>query len=59
MFSDCYFLHILDFAPHALHILILGHLYAYTLDCDEPALEEKAQAADTNPVPEQGKPRYI
>jgi hypothetical protein len=32
----------LYFAPHALHILILPHVYAYTLDYEEPKSEIQA-----------------
>jgi hypothetical protein len=45
----CCFLHHIAFAPHALHIVILAHIYAYTLDHAEPELEEpleQVQAKD-------------
>jgi hypothetical protein len=46
------------FTPHALHLLILVHIYAYAIDhvqqeLDEPS--ELAQAEDINPDPKQGK----
>jgi hypothetical protein len=59
MLSVCCFASSLHFSPHALHILILAHCYAYTLDHDEPEpekLHEQAQVEDTNPDPKQGKP---
>ena len=50
------------FAPHALHILILYHTYANTLDCNELELKEhlkQAQTKDTNLDPEQVKSQCI
>jgi hypothetical protein len=34
----CSFVHDIALAPHALHILISPHVYAYTLDHAEPKL---------------------
>jgi hypothetical protein len=62
IFSACCFASSLHFEPHALHILIWAHHFAYMLDHDESEpeeLQEQAQAENTNPNPEQGKPQCI
>jgi hypothetical protein len=52
-------------AFHLMHctMLCLAHLYSYTLNCEEPELEEipvQVQAEDlTNTNPVQGKPGCI
>jgi hypothetical protein len=54
---------LLHFAPHAFHILIATHIYAYTLDHAEVELQEpmeQAQAEEfTNLALDQDKPWCI
>jgi hypothetical protein len=50
------------FAPHALHLLISAHVYAYAIDHVESELAklpEQAHAEDNNTDPDQGKPWCI
>jgi hypothetical protein len=58
MLSSCCFCIIFAIAPHALQLFFISsHIYAYTLDRDEPELEEppeQVQAEDTNIGPKQG-----
>jgi hypothetical protein len=53
----------LHFAPHAFHILILTHAYAYTLDHAESRSEVQAEQAQVEAITslalDQGKPRCI
>jgi hypothetical protein len=57
------FIHHIALAPHALHLLLLAHVWSYTLHRAEPKFEEptmQAQAEDfANPVLNQGKLRCI
>jgi hypothetical protein len=62
MISACCFASSLYFEPHALHILILAHPFAYAIKPTEQELKEpseQAQVEDTNPDLEQGKPQCI
>ncbi len=53
----------LPLTPHALHILISTHTYAYTLDHAELRSEVQAEQAQveasTNLDLDQGKPQFI
>jgi hypothetical protein len=63
MFSCSWLCIMLPLTPHALHILISTHTYAYTLDHAELRSEVQAEQAQveaiTNLSLDQGKPRCI